>query len=77
MCVAAASATRIFRISSFRRSRRSAIRMSTRWRSIGVVFGHGPSSNAFRAAAIARCMSSTPASGALPIVASVAGLGTS
>jgi hypothetical protein len=77
MYVAADSATSSARISSLRRSNASAMRFSTRYRSCGVLRGHGPSSNAFFAAAIARCRSSTPASGALPIVSSVAGFGTS
>jgi hypothetical protein len=65
-----------WRISSLRRSIASAIRSSARARSSRVDRGHGPSSNARRATAIARRMSSTVASGATPTGSSVAGFGT-
>ena len=54
----------------------SAIAVMTRARSWRLDRGHGPSSNARRAAAMARRMSSTVASGAVPMASSVAGFGT-
>src|SRR5947209_105554 len=46
-------------------------------RSLGVVCGHGPSSNALRAASTARSMSPSAPSGTTPTTSSVAGLITS
>ena len=66
---------RSWRISSFRLSIPSAIVVSARARSCRVLRGQGPSSKARRAAAIARRMSSAVASGAVPMISSVAGFG--
>jgi hypothetical protein len=52
------------------------MRSIARARSRGVLRGHGPSSNARRAAAIAFSTSATLASGAFPMISSVAGFGT-
>ena len=51
----------------------SAIRQIIRCRSAGVVVGHGPSSNARRAARTARSTSSGPLCGTVVMTCSVAG----
>jgi hypothetical protein len=65
------------RSSPARDSSASAIRTSAAARSCGFVHGHGPWSNALRAASMARKASLVEASGTAPIVSSVAGLMTS
>ena len=72
-------ASRILRSTSCSRRRRndSPIRSMIAPRSRGVIRGHGPSSNALRAAATARSTSAGVACGTVPITSSVAGLTTS
>jgi hypothetical protein len=60
-------------MSSLRARSASAARRSTAARSAGGVRGHGPSSNARRAAATARSMSAGSASGTCPTTSSVDG----
>ena len=61
------SATISSRSSAPRDSRISAIRTNLAARSAGFIHGHGPSSNALRAASIARTASLVDASATLPI----------
>ncbi len=71
--VAPVSATISSCSSGCRSVRISAIRAMTWPRSLGLSQGHGPSSKARRAEAMARRRSLTVASGTLPITSSVAG----
>ena len=71
------SATISSRSSAAWDSRYSAIRISAAARSAGFVKGHGPSSNALRAASMATTASLGEASGTVPMTSSLAGLMTS
>ena len=71
------SATISSRRSPARDSRISAMRTSLAARSLGFIHGHGPSSNARRAASIAAIADFVDASGTVPITCSVAGSSTS
>ena len=62
--------------SAARASSSDANRSMTAARSRGDSHGHGPSSNARRAAATARSMSATVPSGTVPMASSVAGFST-